>query len=70
MTIATTLEWRSDTGKAPNTNRTVVVWLSTGEWFSAWWDKKIKRWLDTSSGWPIDGVVTHWADVRGPNHAA
>lgn len=66
MTISTTLEWSFDGGDGPDTDRTVVIWLDSGQWFSAWWDKKIKRWLDTSSGWPIEGVVTHWADVKGP----
>lgn len=61
------LTWKPIGEGLPDSDVTVLVWLETGEWFSAWWDDddETRGWYDAATGGRIEGV-THWAEPQGP----
>lgn len=60
------LTWHSVNERMPDTDTTVIVWITPGEWYSAWWDDARESWMDTSTGDVIEHAVTHYAEPKGP----
>lgn len=52
--------------KKPDTDITVLCWLSDGEWIAGWYESEIDAWRECVSGGLIDGTVTHWSEPQGP----